>query len=191
MNKVEKNRLDNTHSIQPTPRDAGDLLSKTKTQEQEAVGHCMPPKLTGSILAKDRSGVFRPDLIYYKAPEDKVASENARLKLQAFMELQLDLRTAGMTPGMVLLYTQLLWKCGEDCNHPVYAKTLAADTHIARPSVSRLLKLFTEMGVAEPVDPNGRPTFWRFPVYDELMARTKAWSDSKVQQKGGDALPPP
>ena len=113
-----------------------------------------------------------------------MAGTNARVGPHGYLELQLNLKTAGMSATGVILYTHMLWRSGKDLDWPIYAKMLAIETCMLRPVVSRLLKLFIEMGAAEPVDPKARPTLWKFPTYQELIRRVRDWSSNKLKQKG-------
>ena len=139
----------------------------------------MPKPLEGPLRAKHRVDIF-PHEYVAKNPEGRPHEANdAYIKHRGYMELLLELMKAGLSTALAVFFTQLVWRAGSTLDRQVGGSLLAKDTGKLRSVVSRSLRQLQEIGVIEKIEPAMTPPQWKFPVYDELVARVTASSEKK------------
>jgi len=143
----------------------------------------MNSPLQGPNLAKSWIDVFPPGQVVVEGDLD-LDRYDVHFKPWATFAFALELMRAGVPRGQVMLFMQLLRRSEYRLDYSPAIREIAADIGVQRQNVSVMIKSLKGIGVIEDARADGRWIPWRFPVYEELMARIRAWKSDKSSQDG-------
>lgn len=101
------------------------------------------------------------------------------VRRRGYVELQLKLAQAGLSPGQVMLFTHMVWRAGPTLERAISVSSLAKDLGRARQSVSKSITTLEKIGIIRRASDPSRLSSWDFPIHDEIMNRVRAWMDTK------------
>ena len=140
----------------------GLMIAMTDTEGPGKGQHTSPPAWTPATRRVD---VLPPDVL--KDNQDDLSP-------WAMIALQRSLLAAGMPPGQVPYFVDLLWRCGIDLQFAPTLDDLATDCGIKRQTLSAKVKTWEAAGLIIRTRTNygGRSRFL-FPTHDALINRLR------------------